>query len=115
MITLRRVYDAGENGDQYKIFIDRIWPRGISKEKAGWDEWMKTVSPSPELRKWFDHQPDKFEQFRQWYIAELSQKPHDILKLKQLEKQFGTLTLLYAARDEEYNNAVVLKEYLQNM
>lgn len=115
MITIRRVYDRAEIGEHYKVFIDRLWPRGISKEKAGWDEWMKEISPSDELRKWFSHDPDKWEQFRQLYRKELTQKPHELIKLKQLERKFGTLTLLYAAKDEKFNNAIVLKEFLITM
>lgn len=115
MITIRRVYDPAETGEHYKVFIDRLWPRGISKEKAGWDEWMKEISPSDELRKWFSHDPDKWEQFRQLYRKELTQKPHELIKLKQLERKFGTLTLLYAAKDEKFNNAIVLKEFLITM
>ena len=115
MITIRRVYDLPEIGKHYKIFIDRLWPRGISKEKACWDEWMKEISPSGELRKWFNHDPAKWEQFRQLYRKELTQKPDELIKLKQLEKEFGTLILLYAAKNEKYNNACVLKEFLMTM
>ena len=115
MIIIRRVYDQTEIGEQYKVFIDRLWPRGISKEKAGWDEWMKEISPSNELRKWFNHDPDNWELFSQLYRKELTQKPHELIKLKQLERKFGTLTLLYAAKDEKQNNACVLKEFLLTM
>ena len=74
MVSIRRVYDPEKPGERYKVLIDRLWPRGISKEKATWDEWMKEISPSEELRKWFHHEPDKWKQFRQRYKKELTQK-----------------------------------------
>ena len=112
MINIRRIYDPEEPGENYKVFIDRLWPRGISKDKANWNEWMKEVSPSEGLRKWFNHDPNKWEQFRELYRKELVQKQDELNKLRQLEKKFETLTLLYAARDEEHNNGHVLKEFL---
>jgi uncharacterized protein YeaO (DUF488 family) len=112
MIKIRRVYDLEGTGEHYKVLIDRLWPRGISKEKAAWNAWMKDLAPSDELRKWFNHDPDKWEQFRELYKKELIHKPDDLDKLKQLEIKFGTITLLYAAKDESHNNAVVLKEFL---
>jgi uncharacterized protein YeaO (DUF488 family) len=113
MVTIRRVYESEDPGEYYKVLIDRLWPRGISKDKAGWNEWMKEVAPSNELRKWFNHVPDKCEQFKQLYKTELTLRKNDLDKLKQLEIKYGTLTLLYAAKDEKHNNAVVLKELFE--
>ncbi|MDP4291074.1 MAG: DUF488 family protein [Bacteroidota bacterium] len=115
MIKIQRIYALKETDTGYKIFIDRLWPRGISKEKAIWDEWVKEISPSEELRKWFNHDPDKWEQFKQQYKSELSLKYDSLLKLKQLEQTYGSLVLLYAAKDEIHNNACVLRDFLMAM
>jgi uncharacterized protein YeaO (DUF488 family) len=112
MIKIRRIYDPEETGEYYKVFIDRLWPRGISKEKAGWNEWMKEISPSSELRKWYNHDPIKWEKFKQMYNNELACKQGELERLKQLEIKHGTLTLLYSSKEEEYNNAVALREFL---
>lgn len=112
MITLRRVYEQEEADEGYRIFIDRLWPRGLSKEKATWDEWMKDVSPSNELRRWFSHDPSKWEEFRKLYKKELADMSGGLEKLRQLEARHGTITLLYSSREERYNNAVALKEFL---
>ena len=112
MITLRRVYDPGKSGEHYKVLVDRLWPRGISKEKAGWHEWIKEVSPSNELRKWYNHDPLKWEKFKQMYKNELAGKQEELERLKQLEIKHGTLTLLYSSKEEKYNNAVALREFL---
>lgn len=115
MITIRRIYEPEVPNEKYKVFIDRLWPRGISKKKANWDEWMKEISPSEELRKWFNHDPNKWLQFSKKYKEELSRKQNEIVKLMNLEKEYGNLTLLYAAKDEEKNNAAVLQEYLNSI
>lgn len=112
MIKIRRIYDPEETGEFYKVFIDRLWPRGISKEKAGWNEWMKDISPSNDLRKWYNHDPARWMEFKQLYKNELMQKQNELKKLKQLEIKYGTLTLLYSSREEKYNNAVALREFL---
>lgn len=112
MIKIRRIYDPEEPGEHYKVFIDRLWPRGISKEKAGWDEWMKEISPGNELRKWYSHDPAKWPEFKKRYKNELIQKQDELKKLKQLHIKHGTLTLLYSSREKEYNNAVALREFL---
>jgi uncharacterized protein YeaO (DUF488 family) len=114
MIKIRRIYDPEENGERYKVLIDRLWPRGISKDNAKWDEWIKDVSPSNELRKWFSHDPSKWKQFKKLYEKELILNQVFLAKLKQLEMKYGILTLLYSARDKEYNNARVLKEFLDH-
>ena len=112
MIEIRRVYNEKKPGEGYKVFVDRLWPRGVSKDKAGWDAWMKEISPSEELRKWFNHDPAKWEEFKRLYKNELAQKLNEIVELKKLETQYKTITLLYAAKDDNHNNAVVLKEFL---
>ena len=110
MITIRRVYDPEKAGELYRVLVDRLWPRGISRKEAGWNEWMKEIAPSNELRKWFNHDAGKWEQFKQRYKKELLKRQNDLNRLKQLETIYGTITLLYAAKDEVHNNAVVLKE-----
>jgi uncharacterized protein YeaO (DUF488 family) len=112
MIKIRRIYDPEETGENYKVFIDRLWPRGISKEKAGWNEWMKEIAPSNELRKWYNHDPAKWMEFKHLYRKELIQKQNELKKLKQLEIKHGTLTLLFSSKEEKYNNAVALREFL---
>jgi uncharacterized protein YeaO (DUF488 family) len=113
MITLRRVYDQEEPGENYRVLVDRFWPRGISKEKAGWHEWVRAVAPSNELRKWYNHDPGKWEEFKRLYKEELSGKEELLHRLRQLEKEHGTLTLLYSSKEKELNNAAALREYLQ--
>lgn len=113
-ILIKRVYDEYSENDGYRILIDRLWPRGISKENAHLDEWMKTVSPSDELRKWFNHEPEKFNVFSEKYIEELKDKNEEINHLLALSKK-GKITMLYAAKDKSYNNAVVLLNILNNV
>lgn len=114
MFTKRRIYDPKEPAEKYTVFVDRLWPRGISKEQANWDEWMKEISPSEELRKWFGHDPNKWLQFCKKYKEELSGKQNELTRLAELQKKYGTITLLFAAKDTERNNATVLKEYLES-
>ena len=95
-----------------RILVDRLWPRGISKEKAAIDKWMKEVAPSDKLRKWFGHDPKKWQQFKERYLNELESKTDLTEELRNLSKE-GTLTLLYSARDELHNQALVLKEFLE--
>lgn len=112
MITLRRIYEPAETGEQYRVLVDRLWPRGISKEKAGCNEWLKEISPSNELRKWYSHDPAKWEEFRMRYKKELFLKQDELKRLKGLEEKYGTLTLLYSSKEEKYNNAVALREFI---
>jgi uncharacterized protein YeaO (DUF488 family) len=112
MITIRRLYNPEKPEEHYKVLVDRLWPRGISKEKAFWDEWMKEISPSNELRKWFNHDPVRWDEFKQLYKKELAPKQAELKKLRQLELKYGTLTLLYSSREEVFNNAVALREFL---
>lgn len=113
MIKLKRVYEAAGEEDGYRVFVERLWPRGISKERASLDEWVKEISPSPELRKWYAHDVDKWLDFKRKYIKELSQMSKLVEALLQRSQQ-GTVTLIYAANDEEHNSALVLKEYLED-
>ena len=112
-IATKRIYEDPANNDGYRVLVDRIWPRGVSKEDARLDDWLKEVAPTDDLRKWFDHDPDKFDEFKKRYKKEL--KDHED-KLDDLaEKSTGKkVTLLYGAKDEEHNQAIVLKEVLES-
>ena len=110
-IQIKRIYDDPSESDGYRILVDRIWPRGVSKEEAKLDEWNKDLAPSTELRKWFDHDPDKFEDFSKEYKKELEYNKDELKALHDLVKS-KTVTLLYGAKDVKYNQAVVLKEVL---
>ena len=113
-IKIKRVYNDPEDSDGYRILIDRIWPRGLSKEDAKLDNWNKDLAPSTKLRKWFDHDPDKFEIFSEKYKKELENSNEDLKKL--IEKaQDNTVTLLYGAKDTEHNQAVVLKKVIEDL
>jgi uncharacterized protein YeaO (DUF488 family) len=113
LIRIKRVYEPPEKDDGFRILVDRLWPRGMSKKKAKLNMWMKEIAPSDELRSWFNHDPDKWEEFQKKYGSELSEKGDLIQQVMHLEKNEGTVTLVFAAKDEEHNNAVVLKEVLQ--
>lgn len=110
-IKLKRIYDDPSGDDGYRVLVDRLWPRGVSKEDAKLDEWDKELAPSTELRKWFGHKEERFKEFSQRYREELKdkKKPLDKLREKANEK---TLCLLYAAKDPELNQAVVLRDVL---
>lgn len=112
MIYVRRIYDQPASDEGYKVLVDRLWPRGISKEKAGCNEWMKDVAPSNELRIWYSHDHSKWEEFKKLYRKELLVKSEALARLKELEKQHGTITFLYSSTERELNNAVALKEFL---
>jgi uncharacterized protein YeaO (DUF488 family) len=112
-LRLKRAYEPAERGDGQRVLVDRIWPRGVSKAEAHIDLWLKEVAPSTELRRWFAHDPQKWDEFRQRYRKELKVKENLIRHLKGKVKA-GTITLVYAARDEAHNSALVLKEFLQN-
>ena len=110
-ITIKRVYEAPAETDGVRILVDRLWPRGVSKEAAALDLWSKDIAPSPELRKWFDHRPDRFEQFTQDYRDELAGNP----AVEEVRARIGKsrATLLYGARDPAVNHAVILADYLR--
>lgn len=111
-IRLKRVYDKAAENDGHRVLVDRIWPRGISKEKAKVDEWLKDLGPSTDLRKWFDHDPEKFDRFRDRYIGELDDHRDELAELRDHARD-GRLTLVYSAKDEEHNQAVVIAEVLR--
>lgn len=114
MIKSKRTYDAASDDDGYRILIDRLWPRGLSEEKAHIDLWLKDIAPSTELRKWYDHDVDKWSEFEKRYKAELKSKRELIEQIKELEKEHKTVTLLYSAKDTEHANANVLIEILKS-
>jgi uncharacterized protein YeaO (DUF488 family) len=114
MIGLKRVYDPPEEGDGYRVLVERLWPRGISKERAKIDLWLKDAGASPELRAWFGHDPGKWEEFRRRYFAEIRQRPGVVKALRDLVREKGTVTFVFAARDAEHNNAVALGEFLES-
>lgn len=111
MIKLKRIYEPPSDEDGVRILVERLWPRGISKEKAKVDEWMKEIAPSQELRQWFKHDPAKWEEFQKRYRKELDQNQELVKELKRSAKG-KTVTFVYAARDEEHNSALLLKKYL---
>jgi uncharacterized protein YeaO (DUF488 family) len=112
-VTIKRVYEPADENDGFRVLVDRLWPRGITKEKAGINLWAKEIAPSDDLRRWFSHDPSRWEEFRQRYIAELSPKEKErILADLAARADEGTLTLVYAARDTNHNNAVVLRELM---
>lgn len=113
MIALKRVYDAPDPGDGLRILVDRLWPRGVKKDEAHLDRWEKDLAPSDELRRWFAHDPAKWCEFRRRFREELAPKG-DLLHELARQAEKGRVTLLYAAKDEEHNNAVVLKEFLED-
>lgn len=114
-LKLERIYDKPQDMSGYRILVDRLWPRGISKVNAKLDEWEKEVAPSKELRSWFSHDPEKFPAFKDKYVAELDQNPQtaDFIKLINDKLKAGNVILLYGAKDRENNQAVVLKQYLE--
>jgi uncharacterized protein YeaO (DUF488 family) len=111
-VRLKRAYEPVERSDGYRVLIDRIWPRGVSKEQARLDEWARELAPSSELRRWFGHDPAKFEEFRRRYRDELAAQEEKLRELRGRARN-GTLTLVYSARDTEHNDAVVLAELLR--
>ena len=110
-IKIKRIYEDAGSEDGYRILIDRLWPRGVSKDVAKLDEWNKELAPSTELRKWFDHTPERFEDFRKRYLEELKSQEEELNRLHTRTKT-KDVTLLYAAKAEDINNAVVLRELL---
>jgi uncharacterized protein YeaO (DUF488 family) len=112
MIKLKRAYDPASKDDGLRILVERLWPRGVSKKKAAIDLWLKAISPSPELRQWYGHDPAKWPQFRKRYWAELKGQG-DLLALLKYVAQEKRVTFIYAASDEERNSAVALKEFME--
>jgi uncharacterized protein YeaO (DUF488 family) len=113
MIRIKRVYDEAAKEDGWRVLVDRLWPRGMKKEAAKIDLWMKEVAPSDALRKAFCHDVKKWPDFQKKYHAELQKKKELLAELKKMEKEHGTVTLLFGARDEEHNQAVALAKTLK--
>jgi uncharacterized protein YeaO (DUF488 family) len=112
-VRIKRIYELAEPEDGYRVLIDHVWPRGVSRERARLDRWARELAPSDELRKWFDHVPQRFEEFRARYRNELVDQASAIGELREQAKQ-GRLTIVYAARDQEHNNAAVLAELVRD-
>jgi uncharacterized protein YeaO (DUF488 family) len=111
VITLARVYDPETAGERPRFLVERLWPRGVRRADLRLDDWLKEVAPSSELRRWFGHEPEKWDEFRQRYFAELDAHPQALQRLRDAAAA-GDVTLLYSSRDAEHNNAVALREYL---
>ncbi|HEX2989279.1 MAG TPA: DUF488 domain-containing protein [Anaerolineales bacterium] len=112
MLKTKRVYEPAEASDGIRFLVERLWPRGIKKEELKMETWLKDAAPSPALRKWFGHDPDKWDEFQRRYRAELESNPDAWQPILQAAKQ-GNVTLLYSARDTEHNSAVLLKQFLE--
>lgn len=112
MLKLKRAYDDASSADGKRILVERLWPRGMSKAKLHLDEWRKEVGPSTGLRQWFNHDPEKWPEFRRRYFRELDSRPESWRPIASAARR-GTVTLVYSSHDEEHNNAVALKQYLQ--
>lgn len=111
-VRIKRIYDPAEPGDGYRVLIDHVWPRGISKDRARLDEWARELAPSDDLRKWFDHVPERFAEFRRRYRDELTTHAERIEELRA-RAATAPVTITYAARDQEHNNAVVVSELVR--
>jgi uncharacterized protein YeaO (DUF488 family) len=113
MITIKRIYEDYDPHDGYRILVDRLWPRGVKKETAHIDQWMKDIAPSPDLRKWFNHEPEKWSVFSHKYQDELNHNKAALEEIRKCAKQQEKITLLYGAKDTEHSHALVLQEYLK--
>lgn len=113
-IKIKRVYEPPAESDGLRVLVDRIWPRGLSKSNAQIDEWLKGIAPSTGLRKWFQHDPAKWEGFKKKYAAELKKRREDVAKLAR-ESRRRSVTLLFGAKDTAHNNALALKEYIEQL
>lgn len=111
-LQLKRIYETPAKSDGKRILVDRLWPRGLKKEDVSIDLWLKEIAPSSELRKWFGHDPEKWSELKKRYARELDDHPEQVEALKE-ELENGKVTFLYSAKDQEHNNAVALKEYLE--
>lgn len=112
-LQIKRAYDTPEKSDGTRILVDRLWPRGLSRDKAAVDLWLKEIAPSTELRQWYAHEPEKWPEFRRRYFAELNRHPETVSELRTAIGK-GPATLLYAAKDSGHNNAQALLEYLKS-
>jgi uncharacterized protein YeaO (DUF488 family) len=111
-VRLKRAYEPPTASDGYRVLVDRLWPRGVRREEARLDEWARELAPSAELRRWFGHDPERFEEFRRRYTDELAGQEEKLRELRRRARE-GALTLVYSARDVEHNDAVVLAEILR--
>lgn len=111
-IHIKRVYEDASKDDGFRVLVDRLWPRGVSKEDAKIDLWLKEIAPSTELRKWFGHDPEKWNEFQRRFKAEIHGNKDAWKQLKDIVNEHSTVTLVFAAKDEEHDNAVVLQEML---
>jgi uncharacterized protein YeaO (DUF488 family) len=109
------VYDLPSKDDGYRILVDRLWPRGLSKSDAEIDAWLRDIAPSNELRRWFGHRPKRWDVFKSRYFQELAKKEKILDEILAKEASIATVTLLYSTKELQYNNAVALKEYLENL
>ena len=110
-VHIKRVYEAADKADGFRVLVDRLWPRGISKEAAAVDLWLKAVGPSTALRQWFNHEPEKWEEFKRRYFDELTANAEALRPLRDAIAK-GPVTLVYSSRDEKHNQAVALKAFL---
>jgi uncharacterized protein YeaO (DUF488 family) len=115
MILLKRVYEKPESKDGYRILVDRLWPRGLTKVRAKVDLWLKEIAPSDALRKWFGHEPEKWPEFEKRYRAELAKNKDLLAQIAKLEKEHGTVTLLYGRNDQIQNQAVIIANELKKL
>ena len=113
-IRIKRVYEDPQEMDGRRILVDRLWARGLSKEKAKVDVWIKDIAPSTELRRWYGHDPHKWAEFKKRYIAELEANPENVEAILK-EVHVGIVTFLYSSKEEQLNNAAVLKEYIESI
>lgn len=111
IIKIKRAYDPSEKSDGFRILVDRLWPRGLKKQTAKIDLWLKDIAPSPDLRKWYGHEPEKWFEFKKCYTKELNKKKDVVQTLLQSRRR--TITLVFAAKDIEYSHALILQKYLQ--
>lgn len=114
MLQIKRVYQKSDKSDGFRILVDRLWPRGLTKEKASVDLWLKDIAPSDGLRKWFGHIPQKWPDFKKRYFLELKDNGEQVGLIREKIKK-GKVTLLFGAKDENYNNAVALKDFLEKI
>ncbi len=112
-IRIKRVYEPPAVEDGFRVLIDHLWPRGVQKEAAAVDEWLKEIAPSTGLRKWFSHDPEKWKEFKRRYFSELDEKREAVAKLAE-KAEMKTVTLVFSSKEERFNNAVALKEYLEH-
>src|SRR5919109_578070 len=113
IIKIERIYDNPNGDSSFRILVDRIWPRGLSKEKVKIDLWQKDIAPSNSLRKWFGHDEKKWDEFKQQYFKELDKNNDTVNTIIKIAKEQNSITLLYGSKEERFNNAVALKEYLK--